>query len=172
MTAVRSDKRDLINAENSDESYKPNEEGLYEPELADVMRISWWREQYGKVVKCIVPWLGSLPVHGYRVVFMLRDPEEIRQSFRAAAGLTARPRTLPTIEHVDEAVREGQLLVANRKDVESIVTLRYREDLLTDPRRCMDLLAENGWPIDPAKASAVIDRQRCRFKRENLVEGL
>lgn len=175
MTVVRSPVRDRLNLAHSDAAYRPNPQGLYEPAMADLRKPAWWRQQDGKVVKCVVPWLQWLPVHEYRVVFTLRDPEEIRQSYRAAFGTVGDnglPKTCPTVEEIAAEVSEALKSLENRKDVHRVMLAEYR-GVVGNANSFFHRLARlDGWPIDVTRAAAVVDPAMCRFRRENLVAGL
>lgn len=171
MSVVRSAVRDRLNVVCSDKCYRPNPEGLYEPEVKDIRSPVWWRAQDGRVVKCVVPWLCHLPVHDYRVIFLLRDAEEIRQSYRAAFGTVGDnglPRGGPTREEIEADVSEALQTLANRRDVRDVVRIHYRE-ILGDP---VGFFRDLDWPVNPERAAAVVDPALYRFRREKLVVGI
>lgn len=185
MEVVRSKQRDVFNAAHSDSNYKPNPESLYEPAMKDVRNPQWWKSQAGKVVKCVAPWLKYLPVSEYSVVFMLRDPEEIRQSFeaswlqRGANEMVNSDTTyvapygtrlsLPT-DVLRSKIYDALDELANRRDVQNVLALNYRWDVLENPSKAFEKVAKY-WPIDPVRAAAVVDRECYRFRMERLTIG-
>jgi len=163
MEAVRNPKRDKFNDQHSDEFYKPNPEGLYELESRQVRRLGFPRGLDGKLIKVVTLNLLYLSVHEYSVIFMTRDPEEIRQSYEAAFG-----QKIGAPEHIQRWVDEALLLLGNRKDVKQLSIIPYR-GFLDTPRPYLESL---GWPIDVGKALSVIDPAKCRFRLESLTVGI
>lgn len=103
---------------------------------------------------------------GIRAVFMRRDKEEIRQSYKAffdqdlATGNYFQTR-------MDEYVRQ----IRNRKDVLSCHEFWYR-DVVKDPLGHFNLLVDSGWAIDPQKAADIVDKNLCRYRIEELEVGI
>lgn len=165
LETIKSERRDKFNEKHSDELYKPNPEGLYEPTMKDMRAIGFPRWHDGKALKLVLIWLNSLAVHEYRVVFMRRNLEECRQSYEAAFGGKLSVDTIG--QRVDEAI----LTLRNRKDVKSLTLLSYR-DVIREPFETFQALVSDGWPIDPNKATQIIDPELCRFRLERLTVGL
>jgi len=163
MEAVRNPKRDKFNSDHSDEFYKPNPQGLYELQAPQMRHIGFPREHDGKVLKMVLALLQHLAVHEYSVIFMTRDPEEIRQSYEAAFG-----GKIGTPERIQQRVDEGFLALQNRRDVKQITVIPYRDFL----QRPQWYLQELRWPIDVDKALSVIDPDKCRFRLEALTVGI
>lgn len=167
LPIVADDARDAWAREYNDTRYSNNPRGLYEPRQHDMREPGFPRQHDGYAVKLVIPYLQFMAVHEYRVVMLLRDPEEIRQSYYAAfrARLSPDfPTKYPRI--VDEAVQT----LHNRKDVVSLHTFQLREfwHQNTTPFRT---LIEAGWPIDPLKAAQYEDTSLNRFRIESLVVG-
>lgn len=144
-------------------AYIPNREGLYEFDTAEMFKPGWSREHDGCVIKVMGFFLGLLSAHEYRVCFMRRDPEEIRQSARAAFGDNV------TLAQIERDTEEAQRTLCNRRDVKEVTTLWYSGDVLASPVAAFERL---GWPLNAAKAAAVVDPGQYRFRRERLVVGL
>ena len=162
MRVHRSAKRELCNVVPGEHSYIPNRGGLFEPSKKEMQEPGWPRQHDGCALKVVTPFLAKLGVHDYRVVFMRRDSEEIRQSYRAAFGV---PLTRERIEaDCDEAI----LGLRNRRDVRDVQLLDYA-DVVKCPE---DAIASLGWPVEPASAALVVDISQYRFRRERLVVGL
>ena len=61
--------------------------------------------------------------------------------------------------------------IKNRRDVKSLDIFWYRK-VIEKPLKHFRLLKKHDWPIDPQKAANIIDPKYCRFKIENLTEGV
>lgn len=142
--------------------YRVNPHSLYETPAAEVWMPGWPRKYDGKAMKCLVQWVRHLSVHEYTVLFMHRDHEEVRQSFKAAFRQDVSVNLIKRDE--DDALRS----LNNRLDVRGVTHLRYR-DVLARPRQ---MLAQLAWPIDVDKASERVRAELCRFKSEELTPGL
>lgn len=162
---VKSKDRDQLAIEHSDEHYQVNPCGLYEPSPTEMRQPGWPRQYAGKGIKVVFPWLHALAVQQYRVVAILRDAEEIRQSYEGAFGVR-----IP-LSQIETSISESLLTLKNRRDVE-LTTLHYRQVVLENPVAAFTLLRAAGWPIDPSPAAAVVDEKRYRFRRERLTVGL
>jgi hypothetical protein len=165
MAVVKDAQRDQLNAAHSDVQYQPNPVSLYEPTVAHMRHPGFPRMYDGQVVKIVVPFLPMLAVHDYRVVFLRRDAEEIRQSYEGAFGAKL------TTAQIDRAVEEGLKTLRNRKDVRDVFELDYAETVAHPGETCY-ALTQIGWPIDVLAAMAVVDPARYRFRREALTVGL
>ncbi len=163
MDVVKSNKRDKtvhVAVMRIDDNYKANPVSFYEPEYKNEVKHPGWPRQYdGKVLKVIIPFLKYISVHGYRVLHMRRDAEEIRQSYFAAHG--GRYRDIQSL--ITEAIAS----LRNRKDVIDYQELWY-PDVLEDP---LGTIASLNWSLDVQKAALVVDQTLYRFRREKLVVG-
>lgn len=162
LEAIRSNAREQMNENYGDEHYKPNPNGFYEPD--DWGRLDFPRGYEGKLVKVMYDRITRIAVGNYKVVFMMRDPEEIRQSFEAFFGRA------PAIKKYNEIMLHVLELLRNRKDM-SVDVFRY-EDVIENPIWAFTLLKQYGWPIDIDAASAKVERKLYRFKKEELVHGI
>ena len=88
MTACYRQSRDEMRLRFADEHYDPNIGGLYELAPKDYQDKNFPEPYKGKLIKGLnfcVPRMKVMP-DGIRVVLMLRDKEEIRQSYDAFFG--------------------------------------------------------------------------------------
>lgn len=170
MDAAWSEQRDQLAERRADRHYHPNPGGLYEVALKEYGQVAFPLAYQGKLIKVMLWGLDGLAVNpeGYRVIMMRRDPEEIRQSFEAFFGKPCRHPWL--VEYETRLVR-AEALIRNRLDVRSQATVDYRS-LVANPAAAFRALAAEGWPIDAAKAAAVIDPAQCRYRLENLTVGI
>lgn len=118
------------------------------------------------------PWWTLPPAEcGYKVLFLIREYEEARQS--AAAMISADGTTRAVFPFANRAhynaIVYGALTDALAKADVSVVASRYMAD---DPLREFSLLRERGWPIDPAKCADVIDRDKFHYRVEELERGI
>ncbi len=152
----------------ADDHYDPNIGGLYELEKKDYKKPNFPRDYEGKLIKCLNQGVSRMrPMeNGIRVVFMRRDREEIRQSYLAffdknlRIGRNFQDRMDMTVE-----------MIKNRKDVLSCHEFWYR-DVVKEPEKHFQELKDSGWEIDVEKATKVVDPKYCRYKKEELTEGI
>lgn len=152
----------------ADENYDPNIGGLYELERNDYMEFGFPEKYKGKLIKGLnlsIPRMAVMS-NGIRVVFMMRDPEEIRQSYEGFFGTP-----LQNIDHYERNMKNIIKQIKNRKDVLSIHIFQYRE-VLENPLKHFQILKDDGWAINPEECIKVIDSKYCRFKKEILTEGI
>lgn len=169
MEAVYSREKDESKNDFSDESYDPNEGGLYEMDREDYHVPNFPDMHKGKLIKLLnLGTFGLKPMPKLKVVFMRRDPEEVRQSYVAFFGDIKKERM--TVENIGQAMALNIQLLNNRKDTD-VLEFWYR-DVVEDPRKYFTLLKENGWPIDVEKCVSGVNKDLLRFKIEELTPGI
>jgi hypothetical protein len=172
MDVVKSLGRDKVNDAHSDEHYRPNPYGLFEVAYREMEVPGWFKSHDGKAVKVVAPWASVLEVHDYRVVFMRRDLEEVRQSQIAAWGGEHVYGAWQFTANKIEAVVTGALAnLKTRHDVRDVIELEYKK-VVYDPLTELSVLASAGWPIDPLAAASIVDPAQYRFRLERLTAGL
>ena len=166
-------KRDEMNQRFGDSDYQPNEGGFYEMERETYQHPDFPLPFKGRLIKGLVGCLQRLPVAKYKIVMMMRDPEEIRQSYEAFFN-----KPCPNIggrkftnKNYQKAIEEHIEQIDNRLDAEVLI-VNYREVVEDPEKRFRFLLNWGRWPIDPIKAAAVVNPDKCRFRRENLEDGI
>lgn len=165
LVAAWSEGRNAMAAAAADSHYHPNRSGLYEVDPREYHTLNFPLQYRGKLIKVMCWGCDNLAVHDYRVVMMLRDPEEIRQSYEAFFG---RPLKDVWVAQYAERMRSLETRLRNRRDVQSVNLVQYR-DLVTDPLR---VLAGLEWPISVPAAAGAIRPSEYRFRRELLAEGI
>jgi len=165
LNAVRSDERDQMNKVFGDADYEPNGRGFYELPGREVNTPGFPKQHEGKLIKVMYSNVALIAPMQYKVVFMRRNSEEIRQSFEAAFGTV-----IPDMKKYDEAVDAVVALCNNRKDME-VVELQYR-DVIDAPEEAFSMLWEHGWPIDVPACAGKVDGTLCRFRIEELSKGI
>jgi len=156
-----------MNTSYGDEYYQPNPGGFYELAYPDYKkeRFPLWCK--GKVIKVLRGGLPDLTEHKYKAVFMLRHPEEIRQSYEAFFETGPDQYILRGyLKHMAQSIE----YLNSRDDIEFEV-FHYRS-VVEDPEYHFNYLADKGWPIDPQKASAIVNPDLYRFRLERLTVGL
>jgi len=166
----------MLNGKNSDEFFSPNPDGYFELNRRDYAAFNFPNDHEGKLMKLLFPGLDNLSVcpAGMRFVFMLRNPEEIRQSYIGAfpdASLAMVKRVTRVCDNYIELVENSLARLRNRKDVISVTPI-IGEDLIRDPLTHFRQLREIGWPIDARAAAKIPTTTKHRFKIEELTLGI
>ena len=170
MESVHDLRREQMNQRWGDRFYRPNKHGFYEPWYSQLRDPGFPRQYEGKLLKVLWGGLSALVElpGGYKIVFMRRHPEEIRQSYE---GFFGKPLRLPSLFHYEERMRYALDYIENRSDMQLSAVFQYR-DVVDNPLPAFQKLANAGWPIDPHVAAAQVDPTQCRFKLENLEVGI
>ncbi len=156
LPAVKSVERDRFGMSLSTSTYEANPGGkLWEPSGKDVAQMPFPIQFPGCVVKVLAGWLPCLWVHEYRVVFLLRNPTEVRNSFDTMLH--------QEFSESDVVMHQqfGMDACRNRRDVVS-TSVFQTEQLLRDPLWVFQTLQRDGWPIDPVAASKIVEPGRKR----------
>ena len=149
----------------ADDGYHPNADGLFEFSIQTMMQPGFPGPEFdGKAIKIFPPPWGPLthiPVHDYSVVWIHRDPQARRESFkRFCERHSTALADVPELALLrDMAADTAFRWMATRADVKLYV-VDY-EAILADPKRELKTLSD--WPIDIRKAAKVPDRSRRRF---------
>lgn len=160
-------RREDMNVNYGDKYYKPNGGGFFELAYPEYMKKGFplWHE--GKLIKIMRGGLYLLSPHEYKMVFMLRDPEEIRQSYEAFFETGA---DISILGNYEKIMGESIKAMEDREDVDLSV-FQYRE-VVENPTKHCQILKDKGWPIDVEKVASFINPELYRFRLENLVVGL
>jgi hypothetical protein len=167
MDAAWSEERDVFAEQHADADYHPNKGGLREVPLREYGDCDFPLKYQDKLIKVIIWGLDGLAVNptGYRVLIMLRDAEERRQSFIGAFNRELRH---PWCAEPEQRIEREIKMLRNRNDVLSVDVMHYR-DLVFNPDRELALL---DWPINVQVAAQQIDRAQYRFQIEKLTVGI
>jgi hypothetical protein len=160
MKAEFDKSRDEHVAKFEDDKYKANPHGLFEIEFNEYKNPDFAKKYEGKLVKVFSWALEGLPKASYKIVFMERDLEEVRQSYEAM--LSSRSKSRPPMD--------GRVNPPVREDME-ITTLQYT-DVINNPFKIFSELQKQDFPIDPLLASSVVDPKLYRFRKELLIPGV
>jgi len=158
--------RDKMNEQHGDKDYKPNLNGFYELDRTEYQQYGFPKMYEGKLLKCLWGGISKFCAGNYKIVFMKRDTEEIRQSFEAFFNTQAPP----TLKQYDELMQDTIDLINVRSDMDLII-LQYR-NVINNPLKEFTKLKDFGLPIDVSKAISIVNPQLYRFKLEDLTIGI
>ncbi len=155
MAARWDGEQDQMNVTHGRDGYKPNSAGFFATR-ADVFGWPDFVADYdGWLVKCPYHLLSKLPRHDYRLLFMLRNPTEIRTSMATMTpGATWGGNE--TLTHLYDLASEALLSALRERGDMAVTTLWYSE-AVADPGAAFAALAGAGWPIDAGAAAGVVD---------------
>lgn len=117
----------------------------------------------GRLLKIITKYgYLRLPKWNYRVVLMVRNPEEIRQSFARVFG---KPLTytgddgkqIPLTDQLYLHIISGVVSDLMEQKV-SFVSFQSSH-VLKNPLTAFECLQENGWPVNPKRATSVVKHE-------------
>ena len=158
--------RDRMNEVFGDEHYQPNPNGFYELSRKEYQETGFPRGYEGKLIKILFGGINRIVAGNYKIIFMRRDFEEIRQSYEGFFGNVLQITENELIAKIEDAIG----ILKQRRDVD-ITEVWYR-DVIEDPLKVFTFLKGRGWPIDPEKAAEVVNPELCRFRLENLEVGI
>ena len=180
MTGVYDTSRDEWLEEVSADlaTYHPNPNGVFEPtnEQRDVL-LRHPEKLNGKLIKqlCIYGWL-DLPFYTgrYKVLLMLRDPDEIKDSvhrftgkevaYLDDAGNPVAPFTPELYRAVMvRAIRQLQ----GRRDIDYLA-IKGR-DVLAEPLAVFNRIRLAGWPIDADECASMIQPELYRNRKQEVM---
>lgn len=143
--------------------YRPNPGGFYELGPA-AFRSPEFPKAYSRKLIKVPHWrLAGLPPFGYKILFMLRDPQEIEVSYLRMF----RRRPPFVIYKYQELVDRIFERMAARGDIET-TPVHYRE-VICEPLTVFKRIRENNWPVeDVEKAAAAVDPALYRSRGGDL----
>ena len=156
------------------DGYHPNPNGFYEFTEKESHLPHFPRQFDGKLIKCLLQRAVAMSAGEYRVLVMLRDPEEIRQSLQAFFGDKCKlmPATHDFTHPEYHAFTEEAIGILNQRRDMNVTVLNYRDVIENPIDAFWKLKIRGGWQIDPHKCAATIDPSQYRFRKELLTEGI
>jgi hypothetical protein len=145
---------------------KANPRGFYEVEDREFDSLIFPREHEGKALKILagkLPKIAPAPENTYKVIFMVRDPDEIKKSLLRLQNVWL-DRDEFFLTNYQKVIDYYTGLMRVRRDVQDVVVVSHR-DVLEHPVAEFRYLAELcEWPIEPIQAAKSIERKlwRCR----------
>lgn len=164
MAADYDDSQEELNTLGSAKGYIPNPNGFYA--LAeDFQRPDFYEAHEGHVLK--YPFRNLLTLVGgkYKLLFLKRNPEEIRLSMQAFAPDRSWGEDELLLDDYDQIVDSIIKLSSYRPDIDVIV-LEYA-DIVKDPVAEFTKLRAAGWEFDIEKAAAMVQPELHRLKLED-----
>lgn len=163
LTPVFDKESDLLN-ESAPSDYIPNPNGFYQ--FTNKITEDFAKLHDGKLIKCPIRDLIKLPLHDYKMVFMYRNPAEIRSSMKRWQSFESWGK--------DEVLTYfyGEYLTAlfdelnKRRDME-ITVLNY-SDVVSNPIQEFKKLAS--WGVDIPAMVAMVQPELYRIKLE--IDGI
>lgn len=167
MEACYRASREEMRLHFADQHYDPNVGGLYELERNDYLAPDFPHGYEGKLVKVLRMGVAQMNVSpsGVRVLFMRRDPEEIRQSYMAFFG-----RTDMTTDNIEAMVTRSLAMARNRRDTD-VMEVPFR-GVVDDPLAWFERIKAFGFAINVSAAAAVVRPDLLRYRREELEIGI
>ncbi len=117
----------------------------------------------GKLLKCLTGGMPQIASWDWKVVFMHRDYEEIREScdrlFGPGPHICDKQKFVGLTKYIIGILKQ-------RRDVD-LLEFQYK-DLVREPNEVFEMMKLRGWPIDVNRAADVIDPAKYRNKIENI----
>ncbi|MBU0986165.1 MAG: hypothetical protein KKH68_02835 [Proteobacteria bacterium] len=153
----------ILNDRYAREDYQPNPGGFYELGPREFNHPDFPKIYANKLIKVLHWRLPGLPPFKYKIIFMLRDPQEIEVSF-----LKMFRRRPPFVLHKYDALMKKILtMLQSRPDIETL-PVQHR-DVIRDPLKVFATIKDNHFPvIDIEKAAAAVNPALYRSKRTDL----
>jgi len=171
--------------EKAEGGYLPNPSGLLEVGQWYYMNAEFLRQIPDEsVVKILYDGIPNLPQGDYVVVFMERDPDEIRASCDRVDRHLRQVGVVenPARDYVFDCFRpyrqediDHVLGICEARDDIHLIRVQYR-DLVDDPVSTLSRLASTPLgrpllPIDPERAAEIIDSKHYRYKNAHNPSG-
>lgn len=149
---VVSASRETAMAKRNKGEYAANPHGFYEVEEREALRVGFLESiEDGRSIKLLPTSLTCLPVRPTTVVWMRRDPNEIRASYERMYPDHDFGKRWPDWPRThDVQIQSIQPILKDRRSIE-LIDVQYR-DVIEDPLRALSVL-----PIDYLMASVAVD---------------
>lgn len=163
MPVAYDDSQEELNSASGTD-YIPNPNGFYALDI-DFDDPGFLAAHVGKAFKYPFRSLTALPAgFHYNLLFMKRNPDEIRASMAAFTPLAHWGPDTTILEFYDVAIDAIIDKLRARGDF-NILVLQY-EDVVKDPARAFAQLAAAGWPVAADFAAEKVDPSLHRFRLE------
>jgi hypothetical protein len=147
---VVSPEREAAMAHRNSGAYPANPHGFFEIDEREVLRVGYLESiADGRCIKLLPTHLTCLPVRPTTVIWMRRDPEEIRTSYERTFPKENFDRRYPAWPRThDVQIQSIQPILRDRRSI-TLIEMQFR-DVITDPNHALSVL-----PIDRRAAAAV-----------------
>lgn len=164
LTPSFNDMRNRMNKQFGDKDYLPNGKGFYELSRKQYSEPDFPNAHQGKLIKCLYGGITKIQAGNYCIVYMMRDFEEIRQSYEAFFG------TAPGLNEQEHKVTMATTIGILRQRLDINLTVLNYRDVIENPVQELQKLEH--WEINVAEAAKVVDPELLRFKIEDLEVGI
>lgn len=164
MDVAYDDSQEILNTIHGRDGYMPNTNGFYALS-EDFSRKDFYQIYQGKTLKCPFRNLATLPEGKYKLVFIKRNPKEIRASMEAFTPGVHWGSDMDMLDQYDVIIDGLLNLLESRKDMD-ILVLNY-SDIVSNPIVEFTKMKEAGWNIDVDKCASMVDESLHRFKLES-----
>lgn len=146
------------------DNYIPNPNGFYQ--FSEEITSEFYEKYKGNLIKCPLRDLLKLPEGNYKLVFIKRDPKEIRASMARWTPYQSWGDEEVLTYFYDEYLDELFRRLKQRDDID-ITILNYAE-VVAEPITAFDTLVKRGWNINAVEAAKLVDPELHRLRLENL----
>lgn len=156
-----------IRGGKADNSYIPNPNGFYT--IEGFVEFEWpdFYEKYkGKVVKIPRLELFYLPPGNYKLIFMTRNPEEIKASYRDFLGIRTWGRVECALHFYEQNKNATIDLMKARGDID-VIEIEYRQ-AVNEPLTTFTQIKDFGVPINVNEAASLVDPKLYRNRLEEI----
>lgn len=149
---VVSARRETAMAKRNKGEYPANPYGFYEVDEREALRVGFLETiEDGRCIKLLPTSLPCLPVRPTTVIWMRRDPAEIRKSYERTFHGEDFDKKFPQWPRThDVQVQVIRPILDDRRSI-AVIELQYR-DVIADPVGALSVL-----PIDYRRAAAAVD---------------
>lgn len=132
--------------------YPANPHGFFECQEAEYMRVGFLESiEDGRAIKLLTTSLPFIPARPTTVIWMRRDPAEIRKSYERTFPKEKFDSKFPEWPRIhDVQLRAIRPILDDRRSIR-VIELQYR-NVIDDPVAALSVL-----PIDAQKAAAAVD---------------
>jgi hypothetical protein len=150
---------------NNNAAYAPNPNGFFEL-VENEQQESWHPRRFeGQVLKSIYGMLPQLSPGNYKVVYMLRNPQEIRAS-NAKTGRRNRPPVRALSDEDYFSKMSHYLSIADLRPDMEVLQVWYHE-VLADPTGQFERIRDFGIPIDPEASASIVNPKLYRNRSDH-----
>jgi len=152
ISPVVSASRETVMARHNAKEYPANPHGFYEVDEREALRVGYLESiEDGRSIKLLPTSLTCLPVRPTTVIWMRRDPVEIRASYERTFPSEDFDRKFPAWPRThDVQIQSIQPILRDRRSI-TLIEMQHR-DLIANPVAALRAL-----PIDARKAAAAVD---------------
>jgi hypothetical protein len=140
------------------DGYIPNPHGFYQ--FTEPIGDDFYEKYNGKAIKCPIRGLTKLPSGEYKLIFIKRNPKEIRASMAKWTPFSSWGRDETLTYFYEEYVGALLSILQKRGDV-SIITLNYA-DIISNPQKEFDKIG-----LNTISMSACVEPELYRLKLEH-----